>query len=371
MSFYDIVVGEKTKGSKIMKNITRILVFVLVICMAFVGCTEGKVTPGTLNGTVVIGDYTGFEITKANVTVTREEIDEVISGFLSDNKIETPITEDGAARGNKVVIDFEGFIDGVAYENATAKDYTLTALGYNNMIDGFESSIVGKKAGESYTVELKFPDDYSNTEVAGKPVTFNITVKSVSIVQVPEYNEETVRLYAGYDTIEEFEQYITLDLAEQEESAARLLQEEELWTQLLEISEVTQWPQDAIDAYVEEMTAYFKAYAEMFQISYDEFLATYTTLGSAEEAEKYMIEEAKVMIKGSLIIAQIVKDNNLTYTEAEYNDFVKGYATENGMTADDVINNYAKEEIEEAVYYTKVIELLRQTAVEVEPETAE
>lgn len=352
-----------------MKNITKIIALVLVLCMAFVGCKNGKTnTNSTENsvGTVVIGDYAGFKITKVNVVVTEEDINSAISSFLSDNKLETPVTDEGAARGNKVVIDFEGLIDGVAFEGGTATDYTLTSLGYGSFIDGFEESVIGKKAGESYSVDLQFPDDYGSADLAGKPVTFNITVKSVAIVTVPEYNDETVRVTAGYDSTAEFEEYLKNQIAAEMEEEALLLQEEELWTQLLEVSEVTSWPQAEIDAYVEEMTAYFQAYAEMFGMSYGDFLATYTSLGSEAEAEQYMIEEAKLMIKNSLIIAKMVETNNLTYTEAEYNDFVNGYAAANGMTASDVTSNYAAEEIAEAVYYQKVIELLRTTAVEVE-----
>ena len=355
--------GEKTKGSKIMKNITKIIALVLVLCMVFAGC--GKKDEQT-KGSVTVGDYTGFKITKVNVVVTEEDVNSAISSFLSDNKLETPVTEEGAARGNKVVIDFEGLIDGEAFSGGTATDYTLTSLGYGSFIDGFEESIIGKKAGESYSVDLKFPDDYGSTDLAGKDVTFNITVKSVAIVTIPEYNDETVRVTAGYDSTAEFEEYLRNQIAAEREEEAILLQEEELWAQLLEVSEVTSWPQAEIDAYVDEMTAYFQAYAEMFGMSYGDFLATYTSLGSEAEAEQYMIEEAKLMIKNSLIIAYIVEKNNLTYTEAEYNDFVNGYATANGMTANDVVTNYAAEEIAEAVYYQKVIELLRATAVEVD-----
>ena len=352
------------KGSKIMKNITKIIALVLVLCMLFVGCGENK--NKNEKGSVTVGDYTGFKITKVNVEVTQQEIDSAISQFLTDNKLETAVTEEGAARGNKVVIDFEGLVDGEAFSGGTATDYTLTSLGYSGMIDGFEESIVGKKAGESYSVDLKFPDDYGTEDLAGKPVTFNITVKSIAIVTIPEYNDETVRVAAGYDSTAEFEAYLAQQIASEKEQQAVLLQEEELWNQLLEVSVVTKWPQAEIDSYVEEMTAYFKAYAEAFKMSYGDFLATYTTLGSETEAKQYMIEEAKLMIKNSLIIDYMVEKNNLTYTEAEYNEFVNGYATANGMTANDVVTNYPEEEIAEAVYYQKVIDLLRTTAVEVE-----
>ena len=118
------------------------------------------------------------------------------------------------------------------------------------------------------------------------------------------------------------------------------------------------------------MKSYFEMYAEMFQITYAEFIATYTGLGTEEDAEQYMIEEAQIIVKGSLIIEAMVKEHNLTFTEAEYNAFIENYANANGMTAEDVTANYDKEAIEEAVYYEKLIEFLRQYA-EVVPATEE
>ena len=344
-----------------MKNVTKIIAVVLVLCMVFIGCGKKNT-----KGEVVVGDYTGFEITKVNVIVTSEDVNEAISTFLSDNKLETPVTDEGAARGNKVVIDFEGFVDGVAFDGGKATNYTLPSLGYGSFIDGFEESIIGKKAGESYSVDLQFPNPYPNSpDLAGKPVTFEITVKSVAIVSMPEYNDETVRVTAGYDTTAEYEAYLTQQIANEKEQEALALQEQELWSQLLEVTEVKTWPQAEIDEYVAEMKAYFESYAAMFQISYEELLTAYN-LGTPEEAEQFMIEDAKATIKNSMVIAYMVEKNNLTYTETEYNDFVNAYATANGMTAEDVTTNFLKEDIEEAVYYQKVIELLRTTAVEVE-----
>ena len=355
------------KGSKTMKSIIKITALVLVLCIAFVGCGKTKT-----EGKIVIGDYKNLTITNYDTTVTEEDVNEAISAFLSENKQEVEVTDAGAAEGNKVVIDFEGLMDGVAFEGGTATDYTLNSLCYGSFIDGFEESIVGKKAGESFSVDLQFPDPYENNpDFAGKPVTFNITVKSVYDIQIPEYNDDTVNKYAGYNTTADFEEHLKESLKLEKEEMAIINQNDEIWEQLFEISEVTSWPQDEIDTYVADMKAYFEAYAQMFGVTYAEFLATYTSLGTEKEAEEYMLEEAKIMIKGSLIIATLVEENNITYTDAEYNAFVEDYAAANGMTAADVISTYDEAEIAEAVYYEKIMDFLRPLAVQVEPSTAE
>jgi len=343
-----------------MKNIARIIALVLVLSMAFAGC--GK------DNNVTIGDIKGFTITKYDTTVTQEDINTAISAFLAENKYEEEITGESAAEGNVVVIDFEGLVDGVAFEGGTAKDYTISSLCGGGFIDGFEEAIVGKNVGESFSAELKFPDSYpNNPDLAGKPVTFNYTLKAIKKTVVPEYNDATVSSYAGYSTTAEFEEHLKEVLAQQQEEQGLLNQKNELWTQLLEVTEVKKYPQDEIDAQIDEMEYYLKAYAEMFQVSYAEFIANYTNLGTEEEAEKYMLDEAKNTIKGSLAIQTMVEKYNISYTEEEYTAFVNQFAEENGMTADDMIANYPEEDIKEAVYYEKVIEFIRAYAVEVEP----
>lgn len=135
-----------------MKNIVRIIAVVLVLSMAFVGCGKTK-----SEGKVVIGDYKNLTVTTFDPTVTQKDIDDAIAALIAENKQEVELMNQGASAGNKVVIDFKGFVDGVALESGTATDYTIPSLCYGSFIDGFEESIVGKKAGESFTADLKFP----------------------------------------------------------------------------------------------------------------------------------------------------------------------------------------------------------------------
>ena len=349
-----------------MKNIVKIISLVLVFCIVFAGCgkneSEGKIT---------IGEYKGFKITEFDTTVTEEDLNDAISQFLSDNKYKVDVTDRGAVMGDTVVVDFEGLVDGVAFEGGTATDYEISVLCSGGFIDGFEEAIVGKKVGDSFSADLQFPEEYpNNPDLAGTPVTFNYTLKSIKQTIVPEYNDETVETYAGYATTAEYEEYLKEYLQTQKQTTGESNQADELWSQLFDACEVIEYPQDKIDEEVAEMKAYFEMYAEMFQMSYADFIATYTSLGTEAEAEQYMIEEAQIIIKGSLIIAEMVKELNLTYTQEEYDAFVNGYADANGMTASEVTTSFPEEEIAEAVYYQKLIEVLHEYA-EVVPATEE
>ena len=348
-----------------MKNIVRIIAIVLVLCMVFVGCGNTK-----NDGKVTIGDYKNLTMTAFDPTVTQEEIDEAIASFIAENKQEVELMNQGASAGNKVVIDFKGFVDGVALESGTATDYTIPSLCYGSFIDGFEESIVGKKAGESFTADLKFPDPYpNNPDVAGKPVVFEITVKSVHRIDIPAYNDETVSKYAGFDTTAEYEEYLEEQISLKKVETGLMNQQNEIWMQVLEVSEVTEWPQEKVDEQVEYITEYFKSYAQMFGISYADFIKNYTSLGDEASAEAYILEQAKATVKESLVISTLVKENKIEFTKAEYDAFVQGVADANEMTVAEVKENYAEETITEAVYYEKLIAFLRQFAVEVEPKT--
>ena len=116
-----------------MKNIVKIIALVLTLCIVFVGCGKEKNEP-----TVTIGEYKGFKITEFDTTVTEEDINNAISQFLSDNKYKEDITDRAAEKGDIVVIDFEGVVDGEAIESGTAKDYEISSLGGGGFIDGFE-----------------------------------------------------------------------------------------------------------------------------------------------------------------------------------------------------------------------------------------
>ena len=348
-----------------MKNIVRIIAVVLVLSMAFVGCGKTK-----SEGKVVIGDYKNLTVTTFDPTVTQKDIDDAIAALIAENKQEVELMNQGASAGNKVVIDFKGFVDGVALESGTATDYTIPSLCYGSFIDGFEESIVGKKAGESFTADLKFPDPYpNNPDVAGKPVTFEITVKKIFRIDIPAYNDETVSKYAGFDTTAKYEEYLKEQISNEKIEAGLMSQQNEIWEQVLAVSEVTEWPQEQVDEQVENITNYFKSYAQMFGITYADFIKNYTTLGDEAAAEKYILEEAKAAVKETLVIKTLVEENNIEYTKAEYDAFVQGVADANGMTVAAVKEAYTEEIISEAVCYEKLIALLREFAVEVEPKT--
>jgi trigger factor len=164
--------------------------------------------------TAELGEYKGLEVPRAEPTVAEERIDQEIDG-LRDRLAKLETVEHPAEQGDFVVIDYEGFIDGEVFEGGEGRDQ-LVELGSGNLIPGFEEGLLGANAGESRAVDLSFPADYGHEPLAGKPATFQITVKEIKRKQLPELDEDFAT-DAGFDTVEELRADIRGRLAAAEE----------------------------------------------------------------------------------------------------------------------------------------------------------
>jgi trigger factor len=164
--------------------------------------------------TAELGEYKGLEVPRGEPTVEDARIDQEIDG-LRDRLAKLESVEHPAEQGDFVVIDYEGFIDGEAFEGGEGRDQ-LVELGSGNLIPGFEEGLLGANAGETRAVELAFPEDYGHEPLAGKPATFQITVKDIKHKQLPAVDEDFAA-DAGFDTVDELRDDIRQRLTEAEE----------------------------------------------------------------------------------------------------------------------------------------------------------
>ncbi len=151
---------------------------------------------------IILADFGSIEVEQKTATVTDADLDTMLDTLRKQNA-KWEESAEAAADGDQVVIDFEGFIDGEAFEGGAAKGYSLT-LGSNSMIPGFEAGLVGAKAGEEKTLDVAFPEDYHKEELKGKPAQFKVTVTAVKKPQLPELNEEFFKGF-GVETADEAE----------------------------------------------------------------------------------------------------------------------------------------------------------------------
>ncbi len=342
-----------------MKSFKKIISFALVLCMAltFVSCGENDLSKYVKK----LANIKGIEVEKINVEVTDEDLQKAINEELANNATKQEVTDRGVKDGDIATIDFAGYIDGEQFEGGTATDYEL-AVGTANMIDGFVEGVMGVKTGEKVSLDLEFPEDYQNEDVAGKPVKFDITVKKIQVSVTPEYNEDFCKTL-GYDSTEEFETELKSQLLSQKTTEAQNQRQSDVWSKIVEETEIKEYPKDLIDEYVNASKEELESYTEMLSISFEELLQTYYGV-TVEEYNELILEEAQDYVGEKIIIAAIAKKEGFKITEEEYTSGVSSYAQAYEKTVSEFEEYYGRETIEESLMWAKIIEFALDNVIE-------
>ncbi len=169
---------------------------------------------------VVLGEYKGLEIEAVPTEVSDEMIDNEIDKQRHLNARRINIDDRAAEEGDKVNIDFEGKVDGVAFDGGTAEDQELE-LGSGSFIPGFEEGIVGHEVGESFDIEVSFPEDYHSEELKGKDAVFSITLNSIAVEELPEVDDEFIKDISEFDTVDEYKEDLKKQKVEEVEANAK------------------------------------------------------------------------------------------------------------------------------------------------------
>ncbi|KAA9023162.1 trigger factor [Niallia endozanthoxylica] len=289
----------------------------------------------TVKPEVKLGEYKGLEVEAFDTTVTDEDVDNEIKS-LQERQAELVVKEEGKAEnGDTVVMDFEGFVDGEAFEGGKAENYSLE-LGSGQFIPGFEEQLVGLAAGESKDVEVTFPEEYHAAELAGKPAVFKVTVHEIKGKELPELDDEFAK-----DVDEEVE---TLD-ALKEKIKSRLehdkKHQEEHHIQDAIVEKATanaeiDVPSVMIDNEVDRMLQEFEQRLQMQGMNLELY---FQFSGQNEEAlREQMKEEAEQRVRGSLTLEAIAKAENIEVTDEQINEELEKMAGMYNMTVDNIKN---------------------------------
>jgi trigger factor len=287
----------------------------------------------TVKPEVTLGEYKGLEVEKFDTVVTDEDVEAEIT-TLQERQAELVVKEDGKAEnGDTVVMDFEGFVDDVAFEGGKAENYSLE-LGSGQFIPGFEEQLVGLGTGESKDVEVTFPEEYHAADLAGKPAVFKVTVHEIKTKQLPELDDEFAK-----DVDDEVE---TLD-ALKEKIKSRLehdkKHEEEHYIQNTVVEKATEaasmdLPEVMIDNEVDRMLQEFEQRLQMQGMNLELY---FQFSGQNEEALRgQMKEEAEQRVRGSLTLEAVAKAENIEVTEDEVNAELEKMAGMYNMTVDNI-----------------------------------
>ncbi|MDE7266000.1 MAG: trigger factor [Lachnospiraceae bacterium] len=312
---------------------------------------------------VTLGKYKGVEIEKIDVAVTDEEVDAAIEKER-DNNARTVSVEDRAVKdGDLTVLDFEGFVDGVAFEGGKGENYPLT-IGSNTFIPGFEEQLVGAEIDKEVEVNVTFPEDYQAEELAGKPAVFKCTIREIKEKQLPDLDDEFASEVSEFETLAEYKEDVKKNLAQKKEEDAKNEKEDKVVEAIVADAKMD-IPEAMIETQQRQMVDEFAQRIQMQGISIEQY---FQFTGLTREA---FLEQAKPQaekrIKSRLVLEAIAKAEKLEASEDEYNEEIKSMAEAYNMDIEqikDMIGAFEEKSIKEDICIKKAADFVVENAVE-------
>ena len=312
---------------------------------------------------VTLGTYKGVEVDKVEVAVTDEDVDAEIERERERNARSISVSDRTVKDGDQTVIDFEGFKDGVAFEGGKGEIYPLT-IGSGAFIPGFEEQLIGKNIGEEVEVNVTFPEEYQAEELAGQPAVFKVTVKEIKEKQLPELDDEFAAEVSEFDTLAEYKEDVKKNLTEKREKDAKNAKEDAVIEAIVAEAQMD-IPEAMIETQQRQMVQEFAQNIQMQGLSIEQYFQ-FTGL-TAEAMLEQVKPQAEKRIKSRLVLEAVVKAENITATEEDFDKEVERMAEMYQMEADKVketIGEEGKKQIMEDLAVSKAVELVVNEAKE-------
>ena len=331
------------RGNLMKKVLSLVLILSLVLGLGlmFTGCGKGEpYSKYDLSEYITLPDYNKFEVKIPEVNVTDAEVEAQIQKNLEAAATTETVKEGTVAKGDTIVIKFAGTLeDGTTSDGMKSDSYTLT-LGSGTMIDGFEAGLYGATIGKEVTLDLKFPNPYANNpDLAGKGVTFKVTVLSKQVKIVPTLTEEFVKKNSDSKTVAEYRVAVgkVLEQAKYDEELYKI--KFDLYSKIIEETKVLKYPDKEVKAQTKEVTEVYKEKAKAANKKWADYLKDELKL-SEEEFTKEATTYAKELVKQEMIIYAIAEKENLTVTEKEYDTYLQTMLTSSGFANEEAFKNY-------------------------------
>ena len=311
---------------------------------------------GFVKPEVTIENYKGIEVEKTVVEISEDEINAEIDKARDRNARFVQESEDAIKDGDTVTLDFEGFVDGVAFDGGKGENYELK-IGSGSFIPGFEAQIVGHKIGEDFDVNVTFPEDYSAKDLAGKASTFKCTVKSLK--QLPDLDDEFVKDVSEFDTVDEYKADLKSKLTERAEANAEREVENKLAESLMELL-VADIPEPMFAAETEN---YLRDYDTRLRSSGLDLKTYMQYTGLTLDAIREQLRpQAEKQVKIRLALEKIASLENLDATEEEINEEYTKIGATYGVEVDEVKKMVASEDIKADLLASKAMALVKENA---------
>jgi trigger factor len=286
----------------------------------------------TLKPEIKLGKYKGVKVEAMDTAVTDEDVQAELDKVKEQNARLVAADDKAVEDGDQTTIDFEGFVDGEAFEGGKGEDYPLT-IGSHSFIDNFEEQLIGKKVGEEVEVNVTFPEQYQAEELAGKPAMFKVTIKEIKVKEYPEIDDDFAQDVSEFDTLEEYKEDIKKNLTEQKEKEAAQDKENKVIEAIVKDSEMD-IPEKMIEAQCQQMVEEFAQNIAMQGISFEQYMQ-YTGV-TVEQLTEQVKPQAEARIESSLVLEAVVAAEGIEASDEEYAEEIKKMAERYQMEEDKI-----------------------------------
>lgn len=298
---------------------------------------------------VTLGQYKGFELDKALIEATDEEVNQVVDNALaqvwSDVTDRTTVQE-----GDNVVMDYEGKLDGEAFDGGSAQDATLE-IGSGRFIDGFEDGLVGAEVGKEVVLDLTFPDPYENNpDLAGKPVQFYVTVKSIQ-EHPTEMTDELAKDEFGHENAEALYAFVSDRVR-----TSNILNE--IAQQVLDNATIEGYPEEIRQYYIDSQLNSLEMAATMYGMTLDDY---FSYSGTTQEEYEELLKEA---FDQDMILKAIAETENLELSDEEFNQRIEEEAVAAGVTSEQYVEYYGEDNLKRSLRQEIVQDFIVNSIVE-------
>ena len=326
---------------------------------AFIFTAEVAVKPE-----VTLGDYKGLEVAKADVEVSEEELSAELEKEREKNARTISVEDRAVENGDMIMLDFEGFVNGVAFDGGKGENHPLT-IGSNSFIPGFEDQLVGAKIGEDVEVNVTFPEEYQAPELAGCAAVFKCKVNEIKVKELPELDDDFAQDVSKFDTLAEYKEDVKAKLAASKADAAKRAKEDAVIEKIIENAQMD-IPEAMIDTQARQLVDEFAQRIQAQGLSFEQYLQFIgMTIDTALEQMK---PNAVKRIQSRLVLEAVVKAENIEVSEDDVKAEIAKMAETYKMDADklaEIMGEEEKKQIQMDMAIEKAVELVTEAAKEV------
>ena len=321
---------------------------------------------------VTLGEYKGLEVEVTPVEVTEEEVAAELKREQENNSRTIDVDDRAVAQGDMVTLDFEGFVDGVAFEGGKGTDYPLT-IGSNSFIPGFEDQLVGAELNKEVEVNVTFPEDYHANDLAGKVAVFKCTVKAIKVKELPELDDEFAKDVSEFDTLAEYKADVEKKIRERKEGVAKREREDKAVDAVIANAQMD-IPEAMIQNQIQQLMNDFVQRMQAQGLSIDQYYQ-FTGLDQAKIQEQ-MRPQALKRIQSRLVLEKVAEVENIQISDEKFEEELKTMADMYKMEVEklkELMGDAEKEQMKKDIAVQEAVTLVAESAkvVEKKEEAAE